>query len=72
MKGKVPLTCDVCGEPITEGHQKYYYATVVVNWRDKDTGGETNEHRDEYHAHNDFSKRCMRKLWTILEKHRPE
>ena len=53
MSTKTKITCDVCKKCITEGHQKYYYATVVINWRDRDTGGETNEHRDVYHVHND-------------------
>ncbi len=70
MSEKTSFKCDVCGHAITEGHQQLYMVVVKTKYTTYDPNDSTSNARDIYHVHNDLSKHCMQKLWSILEKHK--
>ena len=61
--------CNVCGKPITEGHQQLFMATVTIAYTaqvDDGSAAGTEHCTDTYHVHNDLSKHCMHKIWKLL------
>ena len=61
--------CDVCGKPITEGHQQLFMATVKADYTvhvDDGSAAGTEARSDTFHVHNDFSRHCLHKLWKVL------
>lgn len=69
MSEKKHFTCDVCGHAITEGHQQLYMAEIAISYTvqlDDGSCAGVDGVTDTYHAHNDFSNRCARKIWDVL------
>jgi len=73
MSEKKTFKCDVCGHAITEGHQRYYMATLTIDHTiqiDDGSCNGTDSQTDTYHVHNDFSNHCLGKVWDVVERNR--
>ncbi len=69
MTKKIVYTCNVCGKPITEGHQELFMATVQINYTvhvDDGSAAGTERRDNTFHVHNDLSQHCLHKLWKQL------
>ena len=69
MGQKVIYTCDVCGEPIEEGHQQLFMSTVRISGKvhvDDGSAAGTEAYDDTFHVHNDLSNCCIFKIRQLL------